>query len=639
MRISEILVYSHDGQQRHIGFAPKGLNIITGESNSGKSAIIHILDYCLGSKNCHIPLGIIREKVAWYAVRLILDDGELFVARKNPDAGKKTSYEIYLDTQPEASPVSHQELEANSNLDGLRKVLSSAVGIGENLHVPREGQTRDPLEANFRHSIIYSFQDQSLIDNKNQLFFSQNESFVELAIRDSLPYFLGAVDQDELLSQNRLANLKRRLKQLEKQLTVAISWQEASIDRAQTFLAEARQVRLIGLEQRPVSPDTVFELLADVSSMTLEDLEDSEFMDMDDELEKLEDIRDGLRDEYFAIGNRIDDALSLSVSRKEYGKELLEQRARLSLLPKNDQEAVVCPLCHKIDDASQGLLQLLSDEISDVSNRIAELQVHGPRLQAHVSRLEKRQADLREHISSSQAQINGILRQAEQLREMRNLQARRARVQGRISAFLEQQSSSEDRDELELKAEELKRSIAQIGSNIDGDDFLARLRNAEANLERLMTEYARELQLEHSDGQTRLDTRRLTVVSETRYGSIPLEDMGSGDNWVGCHVISHMALHNWFRTKNRPVPAFIVFDQPSKAHYPPDLDDLSGVDDDDRKSVVRLFRFMYKTSAMDRPFQTIVLDHADEKEEWFQASVIERWRDGEKLVPDDWPSR
>ena len=409
-----------------------------------------------------------------------------------------------------------------------------------------------------------------------------------------------------------------------------------SIDRAQTLLAEARQVRLIGQEHRPVLPDTVFALLADIPSMTLED---TEFMDADDELEALEDIRDGLREEYFAIGKSIDDALSLSVSRKEYGKELLEQRARLSLLPENDGGAVVCPLCHKVDEASQGLLELLSGEILDVSGRIAELQVHGPRLQAHISRLEKRQAELREQISISQAQINNILAQAEQLREIRNLQARRARVQGRISAFLEQQSSSDERDELELRAEELRRTVAQIESSIDGDDFLVRLRNAEANLERLMTEYARELKLEHSEGQTRLDTRQLTVVSETRYGSIPLEDMGSGDNWVSCHVISHMALHNWFRAKNRPVPAFVIFDQPSKAHYPPDLDDLSGVDDDDRQSVVRLFRFMYEKSEMDRPFQTIVLDHADEKEDWFQDSVIERWREGEKLVPDHWPSR
>lgn len=636
MRISELVVFSYDGQKRQIDFNPSGLNIITGESKSGKSAIIHIIDYCLGSGSCHVPLGIIREKVAWYAIRLILDDGELFIARRNPESGKKTSHEIFLDTRGDATPSSAEEIQPNANLDGLRKVLASAIGIGENLHVPSEGQTRDPLEANFRHAIIYAFQDQSLIDNKNQLFYSQNETFVELAIRDTLPYFLGAVDQDELLNQNRLSNLKRRLKQLEKQLAVAISWQEASIDRAQSFLAEARQVRFIGPEDRPVLPDSVFAALTEVLSMPIGN---PEFMDTDDELEKLESARDQLRDEYFSIGKRIDDALSLSISRKDYGEELLEQRARLSLLPEDDQEVVVCPLCHQIDHASQELLSHLRGEISDVSDRIAELQTHGPRLQAHISQLEKRQANLREEISSSQAQINNILVQAEQLREIRNLQARQARVQGRISAFLEQQSSSDERDELEFKAEEIRRSIAQIESKIDGEDFFAKLRNAEANLERLMTDYARELHLEHSDGQTRLDTRKLTVISETKYGSIPLEDMGSGDNWVGCHVISHMALHNWFRSKSRPVPAFVVFDQPSKAHYPPEIDDLSGIDDDDRQSVVRLFRFMYDKSQMDEPFQTIVLDHADEKEDWFQNSVIERWREGEKLVPEDWPSR
>lgn len=128
-----------------------------------------------------------------------------------------------------------------------------------------------------------------------------------------------------------------------------------------------------------------------------------------------------------------------------------------------------------------------------MSNRIAELQVHGPRLQAHISLLEKRQTELREQISISQTQINGVLAQGEQLREIRSLQTRRARVQGRISAFLEQQSSSEKHDELELKAEELRLSIKQIESSINRDDFFARLRNAEANLERHMTKYAREL--------------------------------------------------------------------------------------------------------------------------------------------------
>ena len=170
MRISEVAVYSHDDDVRTIEFNPSGLNIITGESKSGKSAIIHIVDYCLGSKNCHVPLGEIRNHVSWFAIRLILDEGSLFIARKNPPLGQKSSQEIFLSTELDTVPKTQSVLEANANVDGLRRVLTSAIGIDENLHIPGEGQTRDPLEANFRHSLVYCFQDQSLIDNKNQLF-------------------------------------------------------------------------------------------------------------------------------------------------------------------------------------------------------------------------------------------------------------------------------------------------------------------------------------------------------------------------------------------------------------------------------------------------------------------------------------
>ena len=38
-------------------FAPGKINIVTGESGSGKSALTWIIDYCLGSDKCSIPVG------------------------------------------------------------------------------------------------------------------------------------------------------------------------------------------------------------------------------------------------------------------------------------------------------------------------------------------------------------------------------------------------------------------------------------------------------------------------------------------------------------------------------------------------------------------------------------------------------
>ena len=50
--------------------------------------------------------------------------------------------------------------------------------------------------------------------------------------------------------------------------------------------------------------------------------------------------------------------------------------------------------------------------------------------------------------------------------------------------------------------------------------------------------------------------------------------------------------------------------------------------------------FQYVFSAVESAadsFQVIVTEHADIDESWYQTAVVERWRGGLKLVPDDWP--
>jgi len=48
-QIKDIVVYSHRGQRRILPLKTGELNIITGSSKTGKSALIEIMDYCLGA--------------------------------------------------------------------------------------------------------------------------------------------------------------------------------------------------------------------------------------------------------------------------------------------------------------------------------------------------------------------------------------------------------------------------------------------------------------------------------------------------------------------------------------------------------------------------------------------------------------
>lgn len=118
--------------------------------------------------------------------------------------------------------------------------------------------------------------------------------------------------------------------------------------------------------------------------------------------------------------------------------------------------------------------------------------------------------------------------------------------------------------------------------------------------------------------------------------------MGSGENWIGYHVLTHLALHWWFRTQNRPVPGFLIFDQPTQAHFPPERDQDGNIDslgDADRRAVHDLFELMHDAAMeIGDGFQVIVLDHAHLKEEWFEEAIVEEWRKT-ALVPSDWITR
>jgi hypothetical protein len=157
-----------------------------------------------------------------------------------------------------------------------------------------------------------------------------------------------------------------------------------------------------------------------------------------------------------------------------------------------------------------------------------------------------------------------------------------------------------------------------------------------------MSEFAKGLDLEHSGSELRLDIKKLTVVADTEDGPIPLNRMGSGENWVGYHVLTNLALHWWFRRRKRPVPGILIFDQPSQAHYPADRDQegsLDPLEDKDRHAVQALFELMHEACSEIEGLQLIVLDHAHLTDSWFEAAIVEEWRRGQFLIPRHWDAR
>src|ERR1022692_4436762 len=97
IQVLDIVLYSHDGQRRILSLHPGRVNIITGASKTGKSALVEIVDYCFGSSECKVPAGIIRRAIGWFGLRLKIGEGQAFIARQCPGERAKSSEACFVD--------------------------------------------------------------------------------------------------------------------------------------------------------------------------------------------------------------------------------------------------------------------------------------------------------------------------------------------------------------------------------------------------------------------------------------------------------------------------------------------------------------------------------------------------------------
>lgn len=57
MNLLAIVLYSKQGEHRVVDFRPGELNVVTGWSRTGKSALLDIVEFCLGRDTLTMPLG------------------------------------------------------------------------------------------------------------------------------------------------------------------------------------------------------------------------------------------------------------------------------------------------------------------------------------------------------------------------------------------------------------------------------------------------------------------------------------------------------------------------------------------------------------------------------------------------------
>jgi len=637
---------------RRLEFAPGRLNIITGASKTGKTALIAVLEYCFGSSDCQIPEGIMRRAVAWAAVRLAVPEGDVFIARRLPAPGRNSSSDVHYAVGKQIELPRADQLMQTTNPTTLEGLLAAHAGIGQNRHDPPRGQTRLPLEAGIAHALIDCFQHQTEIDSNRHLCHNQGEQWLPQAIKDTMPYFLGAVTADYIARMAELRRLRSELRGIERKLGEYEAVRGQGVTVAQGLLAEATDLGLRPGQSVPETWDTCLEALRGLNGASSVPEEEQAAIE-GDEFRRLQAQRDEITQELRVVRDQLEVAKALTADGRGFSQEAHAQVLRLKSIelfaPQGNAEHLraACPLCQSALPSSElaPSIQAIQDSLARLDAQVRHVEDRAPQMQAVVTSLEARQAELKSRLRDNRDRLEAIQRESARLEEYRDRNARRAHILGRISLYVESVPQLEHGSDLQRQIAELQTQVARLEEELSDDTVQEHVQSALSIISRDMSSWATGLQLEHAEFPLRLDLRRLTVVADGADGPIPMERMGSGENWVGYHLIAHFALHHWFVERHSPVPRFIFIDQPSQVYFPEDENwqrqdnGTLGVGED-RQKVKNMYRLAYDVvQLLGGQFQVIVTDHANINEPWFQDCVVERWREGRKLIPPAWDTR
>lgn len=659
LAILKVILWAKDSTlpPRIIPFVPGKINIITGESATGKSTLTWIIDYCLGSDKCSIPVGLIRDVTSWFGLHLQLANTEMIVARRNPE-GQQTTSDIYWNegVALEVPAI----VQKNARVDDLKNRFNQISHL-PSLDFATDDNVGYAGRASCRDMAAFNFQPQHIVANPYTFFYKSDTTEHREKLRIIFPLVLGAVDATTLAKQRELKDTEKEHDRLRRELEARLSSARAWEAEVESYYLQARSLGLLPGSAAPQQGWTLDKYILElqnvpvrVRDMDIPDVQEGTSEAASVELTRIVDEEDRLAQEIGSIRRRLDKLEQLSSSVGEYSSNLTGQEDRLSGVGwfeekvRNTRECPVCAAVHTDGNSRLNALQALAIEMKTLTAAVHQAP----------AKLDQELAVLRVELRDREGLVSKARQKRKYLEDRTStLAAQRQRVRqiylfvGRVEQALENVSASRNIDELRSRVEVLADAIAALRRDLDPRAQKDRLEAAVAAVSSRIADYARLLKLEHSNENVTLNTRELTLQFKPLSGRTDfLWEVGSGQNWVGYHIAGLLALHEHFISlKENPVPRFLVIDQPSQVYFPeawPSMDlapEVPGKTDrsPDIDGVHRIFgalaAFLETVGAQ---FQVIVTEHAGAIT-WADVPhvhLVGNWREGhdEFLIPVSW---
>jgi len=635
-KIENMILILNNGKKRALKFHD-GVNIISGKSQTGKSALIDIIDYCLFSSSCTIPQGIIIKNVQTYCIVVWINDKKLILARntffssENPGSNK-----IYIE---EISELFKNKLICKKYFDDNKdNFISENIFkkyIKRLLNITTKKIALDDIEdsvLSFRSMTSFMFQDQNLMASKHTLFY-RLDSFkkVKQTQRD-LKVYLNIQDINLLQIDQELYEIERELKQIKKD---------------EKFINKKFNMLITKLKNDCITYYALYgnseEKILTISELNTNDIlnfknivEDITKNELDSnipkELSKIEEKKDKEFDKINKIIMQLEDI-------KNYEDDIKSTNDILDTnidIPKEQ----TCPLCSSKDHYNYNKYIEAKEKIKKES---LQLKAFEPQIYEEKEHLEEELKNtkntfkqLNSEFKNLQEKYNNITKTQDKKEELLKLKTKILSTQD----FLKELKKHQNKGKEELLTKQQKLLKQKGNFNIS-----TKIKQIEVKISEYINEVINNgLFLEDSLGKANLyfDIEDFSLYQQVNNKKIYLTEMGSGSNWLNCHIALTLGIHKYVSLNETKIPSFLFYDQPSQVYFPSENDIKNNNEQSDLETVKNIFKkiitnvdLINNNKKCISKLQLFITDHVYFQEDWFTKHLIDDgiWDKDHKLIP------
>jgi hypothetical protein len=635
---------------RRLQFDLGKVNVISGASRTGKSAVIPIIDYCLGSSTCSIPVNTIRKYCEWFGVVVATDQGDKLLARREPGAQRSTD-DMFL---MEADRITEVPLRIvkNTNADTVKRLLDDLAGLSKLDFTGGDDSAGFDGRPSFRDLAAFTFQPQNIVANPDVLFFKTNTYEHREKLRKIFPYVLGAVTPALMAKQFELGRTRQELRRKERELKDA---QQVSANWLADLMVKFSETQELGLtpklEQQPTRRQMI-ELLEEVvarTDLTLS-VSTSTISEALRELSGLDTEEREVSRELTTLRHRLEEMNRMSSGVDQYEAAIGLQRGRLKLsswLVAHTNGAADCPMCGSLTDSAKRKLEVLSARLQEVEAEAGVDKEVPAAFDRELQRVTAEVGQATERLRSVQIRKRALSGRSKEASERQFGAKKVERFVGNLESALDLHRRLGNDSDIVDEVARLRKTVQRLEAELREQDIDSRKRRALLAVNTYAGRLLPYLDVENADDPISLEISDLTIKVRGADRDDYLSEIGSGSNWLSYHLAMLLALHQFYLAQpSSPVPAFMVLDQPSQVYFPKRVvtrpDEEVGEPrfrDEDIDAVRKAFEVMGQVVLKaDGKLQLIVLDHAS-RDVWGDIPGVvglHEWRDGVKLVPMRW---